>query len=77
MIQQGDRHGEEQAAEHLCIILTSDHSMVTMKKKPTINKILLFTHIRLKDFIKSDIVDYGGFEMLLPKAGWEEPFTGH
>ena len=80
MIQQIDRTigylleaiGRHSLTEHLNVIITSDHGMTTMKKKPNITEILLSNYISFKDLVQFDIVDYGGFGMLLPKPGQEE-----
>ncbi|KAB0352684.1 hypothetical protein FD754_017541 [Muntiacus muntjak] len=80
MIQQIDRTigylleaiGRHSLTEHLNVIITSDHGMTTMKKKPNITEILLSNYISFKDLVQFDIVDYGGFGMLLPKLGQEE-----
>ncbi|XP_034276591.1 ectonucleotide pyrophosphatase/phosphodiesterase family member 7-like [Pantherophis guttatus] len=56
----------------LNVIITSDHGMTTVKKKPAINEILLKDYIKFKDLVKFDIVDYGAFGMILPKKGKEE-----
>ncbi|KAK2501338.1 hypothetical protein MC885_020109 [Smutsia gigantea] len=58
--------------EHLNVIITSDHGMTTVKKKPNVTEILLTNYIKFRDMIKFHIVDYGGFGMLLPKPGQEE-----
>ncbi|XP_061257029.1 ectonucleotide pyrophosphatase/phosphodiesterase family member 7-like [Bos javanicus] len=80
MIQQIDRTigylleaiGRHSLTEHLNVIITSDHGMTTMKKKPNITEILLRNYISFKDLVQFDIVDYGGFGMLLPTPGQEE-----
>lgn len=56
----------------LNVIITSDHGMTTVKKKPNVTEILLLNYIKFNDLIKFDIVDYGGFGMILPKPGKEE-----
>ncbi|XP_076996433.1 ectonucleotide pyrophosphatase/phosphodiesterase family member 7-like [Tamandua tetradactyla] len=64
-----ERHG---LTRHLNVIITSDHGMTTVKKQPSVTEILLANHISFKDLVKFDIVDYGGFGMILPKPGQEE-----
>ncbi|XP_034525466.1 ectonucleotide pyrophosphatase/phosphodiesterase family member 7-like [Ailuropoda melanoleuca] len=64
-----ERHG---LTKHLNVIITSDHGMTTVKKKPNVTEILLTNYIKFWDLVKFDIVDYGGFGMLLPKPGQEE-----
>ncbi|XP_006015647.1 ectonucleotide pyrophosphatase/phosphodiesterase family member 7-like [Alligator sinensis] len=57
--------------DKLNVIITSDHGMTTIKKKPQVQEILLSNYITFKD-VKFDILDYGGFGMILPKVGKEE-----
>uniref|UniRef100_A0A8C5RII1 Ectonucleotide pyrophosphatase/phosphodiesterase 7 n=1 Tax=Laticauda laticaudata TaxID=8630 RepID=A0A8C5RII1_LATLA len=64
-----EKHGLK---DTLNVIITSDHGMTTVKKKPEIQEILLKNTIQFKDLVKFDIVDYGGFGMILPKQGKEE-----
>lgn len=56
----------------LNVIITSDHGMTTIKKKPNVTEIVLTDYIKFRDLLKFDIVDYGGFGMVLPKPGKEE-----
>ncbi|XP_039205569.1 ectonucleotide pyrophosphatase/phosphodiesterase family member 7-like [Crotalus tigris] len=56
----------------LNVIITSDHGMTTVKKAPQVKEILLKDYIQFQDVSKFDIVDYGGFGMILPKPGKEE-----
>ncbi|XP_060116994.1 ectonucleotide pyrophosphatase/phosphodiesterase family member 7-like [Heteronotia binoei] len=58
--------------DNLNVIITSDHGMTTVKKKPDVEEILLINYIKFKDLVKFDILDYGGFGMILPKPGKEE-----
>ncbi|XP_016852499.2 ectonucleotide pyrophosphatase/phosphodiesterase family member 7 [Anolis carolinensis] len=55
----------------LNVIITSDHGMTTVRKKPDVEEIMLANYIKFTD-LKFDIVDYGGFGMILPKPGKEE-----
>ncbi|XP_058013072.1 ectonucleotide pyrophosphatase/phosphodiesterase family member 7-like [Ahaetulla prasina] len=64
-----EKHGLK---DTLNVIITSDHGMTTVKKEPEIKEILLKDSIKFKDLVKFDIVDYGGFGMILPKKGKEE-----
>ncbi|KAM5329690.1 LOW QUALITY PROTEIN: ectonucleotide pyrophosphatase/phosphodiesterase family member 7-like [Glossophaga mutica] len=68
LLEAIERHS---LTEHLNVI-TSDHGMTTVKKKPNVTEILLTNYIRYKDLVKFDIVDYGGFGMILPKPEKEE-----
>ncbi|XP_038618634.1 ectonucleotide pyrophosphatase/phosphodiesterase family member 7-like [Tachyglossus aculeatus] len=58
--------------DRLNVIVTSDHGMTTVKKQPEVSEIQLSNYIQFKDLVKFDIVDYGGFGMILPKPGKEE-----
>ncbi|ELK34702.1 Ectonucleotide pyrophosphatase/phosphodiesterase family member 7 [Myotis davidii] len=61
LVEAIERHG---LTEHLNVIITSDHGMTTVKKKPNVTEILLTNYIKYRDLVKFDIVDYGGFGML-------------
>ncbi|XP_077172619.1 ectonucleotide pyrophosphatase/phosphodiesterase family member 7-like [Paroedura picta] len=63
------KHGLQ---DSLNVIITSDHGMTTVKKQPAVEEILLKKYITFKDVVKFDILDYGGFGMILPKPGKEE-----
>lgn len=69
LVEAIERH---RLTEHLNVIITSDHGMTTVKKKPNVTEILLTNYIKYRDLVKFDIVDYGGFGMILPKPGKEE-----
>ncbi|CAN2391127.1 Metalloenzyme superfamily, partial [Pristimantis euphronides] len=58
--------------DQLNVIITSDHGMTTVKKAPAVKEIKLSDYINFKDTVKFDILDYGGFGMILPKEGKEE-----
>ncbi|XP_036595441.1 ectonucleotide pyrophosphatase/phosphodiesterase family member 7-like [Trichosurus vulpecula] len=58
--------------DNLNVIITSDHGMTTVKKQPNVTEILLKNYIKFRDLVKFDILDYGGFGMILPKPGKEE-----
>uniref|UniRef100_A0A8C3RY54 Uncharacterized protein n=1 Tax=Chelydra serpentina TaxID=8475 RepID=A0A8C3RY54_CHESE len=58
--------------DKLNVIITSDHGMTTVKKKPEVQEILLSNYIKFSNLVKFDILDYGGFGMITPKAGKEE-----
>ncbi|KAG8145464.1 hypothetical protein E2320_011994, partial [Naja naja] len=64
-----EKHGLK---DTLNVIITSDHGMTTVKKKPDVQEILLNNTIEFRNLVKFDIVDYGGFGMILPKQGKEE-----
>nr|XP_032835358.1 ectonucleotide pyrophosphatase/phosphodiesterase family member 7-like [Petromyzon marinus] len=56
----------------LNVIITSDHGMITTRKAPDIDEIVLSKFIDFKEDLKFDLVDYGPSGMLLPKEGKEE-----
>ncbi|XP_069839761.1 ectonucleotide pyrophosphatase/phosphodiesterase family member 7-like [Dendropsophus ebraccatus] len=58
--------------DKLNVIITSDHGMTTVKKAPAVEEIKLANYITFRDTVKFDILDYGGFGMIEPKAGKEE-----
>uniref|UniRef100_A0A8C8S8S4 Uncharacterized protein n=1 Tax=Pelusios castaneus TaxID=367368 RepID=A0A8C8S8S4_9SAUR len=58
--------------DKLNVIITSDHGMTTVKKKPEVQEILLSNYIKFSNLTKFDILDYGGFGMISPKVGKEE-----
>ncbi|XP_075141131.1 ectonucleotide pyrophosphatase/phosphodiesterase family member 7-like [Leptodactylus fuscus] len=58
--------------DKLNVIITSDHGMTTVKKEPAVEEIRLSNYINFRDTVKFDILDYGGFGMILPKEGKEE-----
>nr|XP_056722576.1 ectonucleotide pyrophosphatase/phosphodiesterase family member 7-like [Euleptes europaea] len=64
-----EKHGLN---DTLNVIITSDHGMTTIKKKPAVEEIFLANYTSFKDLVKFDILDYGGFGMILPKPGKEE-----
>ncbi|KAM4025948.1 ectonucleotide pyrophosphatase/phosphodiesterase family member 7-like [Anomaloglossus baeobatrachus] len=58
--------------DKLNVIITSDHGMTTVKKEPAVKEIQLSNYISFQDLVKFDILDYGGFGMIVPKEGKEE-----
>ncbi|XP_075687655.1 ectonucleotide pyrophosphatase/phosphodiesterase family member 7-like [Rhinoderma darwinii] len=58
--------------DKLNVIITSDHGMTTVKKDPAVQEIQLSNYINFRDIVKFDILDYGGFGMIVPKEGKEE-----
>ncbi|XP_038676509.1 ectonucleotide pyrophosphatase/phosphodiesterase family member 7 isoform X2 [Scyliorhinus canicula] len=68
LIDNIERHNLK---EKLNVIITSDHGMTTIKKAPEVNEIRLSKFIDFKN-IKLELLDYGGFGMLLPKEGKTE-----
>ncbi|XP_078274509.1 ectonucleotide pyrophosphatase/phosphodiesterase family member 7 [Rhinoraja longicauda] len=68
LISSIDRHNLK---DRLNVIITSDHGMTTVKKYPEVDEIRLSKFISFKN-IKFELLDYGGFGMLLPKQGKTE-----
>ncbi|XP_078097080.1 ectonucleotide pyrophosphatase/phosphodiesterase family member 7 [Mustelus asterias] len=68
LINSIERHNLK---DKLNVIITSDHGMTTVKKAPKVNEIKLSKFINFKN-IKFELLDYGGFGMLLPKKGKTE-----
>ncbi|KAG8558441.1 hypothetical protein GDO81_016993 [Engystomops pustulosus] len=58
--------------DKLNVIITSDHGMTTVKKAPAVEEIRLSDYITFKDTVKFDILDYGGFGMIVAKEGKED-----
>ncbi|XP_028984952.1 ectonucleotide pyrophosphatase/phosphodiesterase family member 7 [Betta splendens] len=64
-----DRH---QLTHSLNVIITSDHGMTTVKKRPQVDEIILNDYIKLSSVSSFEILDYGGFGILEPKPGKEQ-----
>ncbi|MBN3303899.1 ENPP7 phosphodiesterase, partial [Amia calva] len=58
--------------DRLNLIITSDHGMTTIKKAPAVEEIKLSNYMNFIKLVHFDILDYGGFGMITPKAGMEE-----
>ena len=58
--------------DKLNVIITSDHGMTTVKKRPQVDEIILNKYLNLIKLAKFEILDYGGFGILTPRAGKEE-----
>lgn len=56
----------------LNVIITSDHGMTTVKKKPKVTETRLTNYIKFRDLVKFNVMDYKGFGMLQHKPGKEE-----
>uniref|UniRef100_A0A8C6UK55 Zgc:153896 n=1 Tax=Neogobius melanostomus TaxID=47308 RepID=A0A8C6UK55_9GOBI len=67
------RRGIEQRSlsERLNVILTSDHGMTTVKKRPLVEEIVLEHYLPLLKLNSFEILDYGGFGILTPRPGKE------
>lgn len=55
--------------DHLNVIITSDHGMTTIKKRPEVNEIKLSDYMSFLKLSHFDILDYGGFGMIRPRNG--------
>ncbi|XP_077383456.1 ectonucleotide pyrophosphatase/phosphodiesterase family member 7 [Festucalex cinctus] len=57
---------------HLNVIITSDHGMTTVKKRPLVDEIVLNKYLNLLKLASFEILDYGGFGILTPRPGREQ-----
>lgn len=64
-----DRHN---LTDGLNVIITSDHGMTTVKKKPQVDEVILNKYLNLFEVAKFEILDYGGFGILTPHPGKEQ-----
>lgn len=64
-----DRH---HLADDLNVIITSDHGMTTVKKRPQVDEIILNKYLNLLKLTSFEILDYGGFGILTPRPGKEQ-----
>uniref|UniRef100_A0A3P8UN98 Zgc:153896 n=1 Tax=Cynoglossus semilaevis TaxID=244447 RepID=A0A3P8UN98_CYNSE len=53
----------------LNVIITSDHGMTTIKKRPMVDEIILNKYLNLITLNSFEILDYGGFGILKPRPG--------
>lgn len=58
--------------DKLNVIITSDHGMTTVKKRPKVDEIILNKYLNLFKLTSFEILDYGGFGILTPKPGKEQ-----
>ncbi|KAM4736062.1 ectonucleotide pyrophosphatase/phosphodiesterase family member 7 [Anableps anableps] len=56
----------------LDVIITSDHGMTTVKKRPLVDEIVLNKYLNLLEFASFEILDYGGFGILTPRPGKDQ-----
>ncbi|XP_074540334.1 ectonucleotide pyrophosphatase/phosphodiesterase family member 7 [Halichoeres trimaculatus] len=63
------RHNLE---DSLNVIITSDHGMTTVKKRPQVDEIILNKYLNLIKLASFEILDYGGFGILTPRPGKEQ-----
>uniref|UniRef100_A0A3Q2ZWD9 Zgc:153896 n=1 Tax=Kryptolebias marmoratus TaxID=37003 RepID=A0A3Q2ZWD9_KRYMA len=59
-------------ADSLNVIITSDHGMTTVKKRPQVDEIILNKYLNLLQLASFEILDYGGFGIVTPRAGREQ-----
>ncbi|XP_022049896.2 ectonucleotide pyrophosphatase/phosphodiesterase family member 7 [Acanthochromis polyacanthus] len=58
--------------DSLNVIITSDHGMTTVKKRPQVDEIILNKYLNLIQLNSFEILDYGGFGILTPRPGQEQ-----
>ncbi|XP_013877682.1 ectonucleotide pyrophosphatase/phosphodiesterase family member 7 [Austrofundulus limnaeus] len=58
--------------DSLNVIITSDHGMTTIKKRPQVDEIILNKYLNLIKLASFEILDYGGFGILTPRPGKEQ-----
>uniref|UniRef100_A0A3Q3WXG2 Uncharacterized protein n=1 Tax=Mola mola TaxID=94237 RepID=A0A3Q3WXG2_MOLML len=58
--------------DKLNVIITSDHGMTTVKKRPQVDEIILNKYLNLLKLASFEILDYGGFGILTPRPGKEQ-----
>uniref|UniRef100_A0A3B4VBV4 Zgc:153896 n=1 Tax=Seriola dumerili TaxID=41447 RepID=A0A3B4VBV4_SERDU len=58
--------------DSLNVIITSDHGMTTIKKRPQVDEIILNKYLNLIKLASFEILDYGGFGILTPRPGREK-----
>lgn len=67
-----DAIGHYGLTERLNVIITSDHGMTTVKKRPQVDEIILNKYLNLIKLASFEILDYGGFGILTPRPGKEQ-----
>ncbi|KAM6968123.1 LOW QUALITY PROTEIN: ectonucleotide pyrophosphatase/phosphodiesterase family member 7-like [Aplochiton taeniatus] len=61
-----------QLTQSLNVILTSDHGMTTIKKRPVVDEIVLQEYLNLLQLTSFELLDYGGFGIMTPRKGKEQ-----
>ncbi|XP_029359734.1 ectonucleotide pyrophosphatase/phosphodiesterase family member 7 [Echeneis naucrates] len=61
-----------QLSDSLNVIITSDHGMTTVKKRPLVDEIILNKYLNLLKLVSFEILDYGGFGILTPRPGKQQ-----
>ncbi|XP_070692199.1 ectonucleotide pyrophosphatase/phosphodiesterase family member 7 [Pempheris klunzingeri] len=64
--------GRHHLTDSLNVIITSDHGMTTVKKRPQVDEIILNKYLNLLRLASFEILDYGGFGILTPRPGKEQ-----
>ncbi|KAM6936002.1 ectonucleotide pyrophosphatase/phosphodiesterase family member 7 [Lycodopsis pacificus] len=64
--------GHHRLNDSLNVIITSDHGMTTVKKRPQVDEIVLNKYLNLLKLASFEILDYGGFGILTPRPGKEQ-----
>ncbi|CAL8288243.1 unnamed protein product [Merluccius merluccius] len=59
-------------ADRLNVIITSDHGMTTVKKRPAVDEIILNKYLNLLKLTSFEILDYGGYGIVTPRPGKEQ-----
>ncbi|XP_062279194.1 ectonucleotide pyrophosphatase/phosphodiesterase family member 7 [Scomber scombrus] len=59
-------------SDSLNVIISSDHGMTTVKKRPLVDEIVINKYMKLLNRTCFEILDYGGFGILTPKPGMEQ-----
>ncbi|XP_078108104.1 ectonucleotide pyrophosphatase/phosphodiesterase family member 7 [Sander vitreus] len=67
-----DAIGRWRLNDSLNVIITSDHGMTTVKKRPQVDEIILNKYLNLLKLASFEILDYGGFGILTPRPGREQ-----
>ncbi|KAG7274214.1 hypothetical protein CRUP_007651, partial [Coryphaenoides rupestris] len=59
-------------ADTLNVIITSDHGMTTVKKRPAVDEIILNKYLNLLKLTSFEILDYGGYGIVTPQPGKDQ-----
>uniref|UniRef100_A0A3B3WMF2 Ectonucleotide pyrophosphatase/phosphodiesterase family member 7-like n=1 Tax=Poecilia mexicana TaxID=48701 RepID=A0A3B3WMF2_9TELE len=58
--------------DSLDVVITSDHGMTTVKKRPLVDEIVLNKYLNLLELASFEILDYGGFGIVTPRPGKDQ-----
>lgn len=58
--------------DSLDVVITSDHGMTTVKKRPLVDEIVLNKYLNLMELASFEILDYGGFGIVTPQPGKDQ-----